>query len=310
MKSALLLIRIITLLRLFHETNAYMVGQFGSLSFSSSKKCDSISTSALFAKKKKGKKNKSQKKETGFAWANSFTLKPFESTSLRDLASTACATFEGRTGKPLTEELGRSSDVPKTLWNAPLACVIVGEGHGDGELDNAGSMIQYANIAALKTVGLQPDQFEQLLATKDPKSGEWEVSANVKKFIDLPSSMKGDKSYESGYKKKMVKGGEDAVDITIENAQRWILEKSAIIDGKFATETLGVAYTWSSWVEGDDTLSTPGSISDFEEQIKVQGAVIRELKEVQGLGNKDPEVSNAVQELLRLKALLEEVSSK
>jgi len=233
------------------------------------------------------------------------------------LASTACATFEGRTGKPLTEELGRSSDVPKTLWNAPLACVIVGEDHGEGEVSTTGSMIQYANVAALETIGLQPDQFEQLLATKDPKSGEWEVSDNVKKFIDLPSSMKGDKSYESGYKKKMIKGGEDVVDISIENAQRWKLEKSALIDGKFVTETLGVAYTWNSWVEGDDTLCSPGGvrelniyISDIEEKIKVQGGVIRELKEVQGLGNKDPEVSDAVQELLRLKALLEEVSSK
>ena len=118
--------------------------------------------SALYAKKEKGKKNKSKNKESGFAWATSFSLKPFESDTLRDLASTACAPFEGRTGKPLTKDLRASTDIPKILWNAPVACVIIGDADADG-------MIQYANIAALETVGLQPDQFDQLLATKDPE---------------------------------------------------------------------------------------------------------------------------------------------
>lgn len=276
-------------------------------------------SSALFAKKKKGKKNKSKKKEAGFTWAASFTLKPFESAYLRDVAAIACASFGGRTGKPLTEEIGKSSDVPKTLWNAPVACVIVGEETGAAA---AGPVIQYANIAALETVRLKQDQFEQLLATKDPESGEWKVSEKVDTFIDLPSVMKGDKAYEGGYKKKMITANTDAdaasVDITIEGAQRWKLEKSALIDGKFVTETIGVAYAWNSWVEGEDTLCRPGgvrevniNIDDLEENVKAQGEVIRELKEVQGFGNKDPEVSDAVLELLRLKALLEEaVASK
>eukprot|EP00554_Chaetoceros_debilis_P005172 CAMPEP_0194085500 /NCGR_PEP_ID=MMETSP0149-20130528/17647_1 /TAXON_ID=122233 /ORGANISM="Chaetoceros debilis, Strain MM31A-1" /LENGTH=332 /DNA_ID=CAMNT_0038768393 /DNA_START=95 /DNA_END=1093 /DNA_ORIENTATION=- len=312
-----------------HETFAFTVTTSPTLSQSktasaSASASESASASALFAKKKKGKKNKSKKKEAGFAWAASFTLKPFESASLRDLASSACASFEGRTGKPLTEEIRKSSDVPKTLWNAPVACVIVGDESGDGgedgdaaEATTAGPVIQYANIAALESVGLKPDQFEQLLATKDPESGEWKVSGKVDKFIDLPSVMKGDKAYESGYKKKMVKANADdaaSVDITIESAQRWKLEKSALINGKFVTETLGVAYAWNSWVEGEDTLCRPGKVrevnidtGDIEDKIKAQGEVIRELKEVQGFGNKDPEVSDAVQELLRLKALLEEV---
>jgi len=317
-----------------HETFAFTVlstpsSQILSQSASASTSASaSASTSALFAKKKKkGKKNKANKKEAGFAWAASFTLKPFESASLRDLATTACASFEGRTGTPLTEEIRKSSDVPKTLWNAPVACVIIGEESGDADGDGdaattaaAGPVIQYANIAALETVGLKPDQFEQLLATKDPESGEWKVSEKVDTFIDLPSVMKGDKAYESGYKKKMIKANANtntnaaSVDVTIESAQRWKLEKSALIDGKFVTETIGVAYAWNSWVEGEDTLCRPGGvrevnidIGDIEEKIKAQGEVIRDLKEVQGFGNKDPEVSDAVQELLRLKALLEEV---
>lgn len=276
-------------------------------------KCYRTFESALFAKKKKGKKQKSKKKDSGFAWATSFASKPFESASLRDLASTACATFEGRTGKPLDEEMRTSLDVPKTLWNAPLGCVIVGEDPADGEASAAGPIIHYANIAALEMVGLKPDQFDQLLATKDPRSGEWKVPEKVNKYLNLPSSMKGDKAFESGYKKKVVKGGDNGVDISLENAQRWIVERSALIDGKFATEALGIAYAWNSWVEEDDTVCRPGGVREakidsgnLEEKIKAQGALIRELKEVRGLGNKDPEVSGAVQELLRLKASLEE----
>ena len=159
-----------------HATNAFVVtpadrinrsrSSISNKSSSSVSKTNPTSTShsgsALYAKKKKGKKNKSKNKESGFAWATSFSLKPFESDILRDLASTACASFEGRTGKPLTEDLRASTDIPKTLWNAPVACVIIGDADADG-------MIQYENVAALETVGLQPDQFDQLLATKDPE---------------------------------------------------------------------------------------------------------------------------------------------
>ena len=316
------------------------------------------STSALFAKKKKSK-NKQQQQQSGFAWAASFTLYPFESATLRDLASATCASYEGRTGKPLAEELRKSSDIPKTLWDAPVACVIVGkeqeQERGENENENStggsnrhgngngnGSIIMYANVAALETVGLQPGQFEQLIAMKDPGSGEWKVSEKVTKVIDLPCSMNGDKAYESGYQKKIIKGGTpsvststpaetetDLVDINtsirIENAQRWKIEKNALVDGKFVTESLGVAYAWNSWWEGDDTLCRPGGVREVDsklkisekqekvnaqgEKIKAQGEIIRELKEVQGFGNKDPEVADAVKELLRLKALLEELVS-
>jgi len=309
-----------------HATKAFVVTQNSSISnksCSSSKSSSGSSTNpvshpglTLYAKKKKVKKNKSKNKESGFAWANGFSLKPFESDALRDLASTACASFEGRTGKPLTEDLRASTDIPKTLWNAPVACVIIGD-EGSSSVNTDG-MIWYANVAALETVGLQPDQFDQLLATKDPASGEWKLSESVQKSMDLPSSMKGDKTYESGYKKKIVRGGDavtgagtSAVDISIENGQRWRLEKSSLIDGKFVTETIGVAYAWNSWLEGEDIICSPGgiretniNIDDIKEKIKSQSEIIRELKEVQGFANKNPEVVDAVQELLRLKALL------
>ena len=44
---------------------------------------------------------------------------------------------------------------------------------------------------------------------------------------------------------------------------------------------------------------------EVQEKIDAQASVVRDLKE-DGKGNKDPEVMDAVAELLRLKALLEE----
>ena len=263
-------------------------------------------------------------------WATSFKLKPFEATTTRDLASMAAASFEGRTGKPLCEELKGSADVPKTLWNAPIAVVVVGEAD-NAENKNADMTCKYANVAALETVGLKPDQYERLIAPSGPGSDEAEAVENAI-VLDLPIEMKGDKKYESGYKKKIIrsspptqKNQDEETDgevesrrdtsITIMDAHLYALEKSALINGKFVTTTVGVAYAWESWALGEDTLCLPGGItkpllkpSEIEGAIEKQAAAIRELKEGQGLGNKDPEVVEAVSELLRLKDLLASVA--
>ena len=286
---------------------------------------------ALKAKKKKsgkkGGKGKNKAKQSGMEWATNFKLKPFEATATRDLASMAAASFEGRTGKPLCEELKGSADVPKTLWNAPIAVVVVGEPeNGDG--NNADMTCKYANVAALETVGLKPDQYERLIAPSGPGSEEAEAVGNAI-VLDLPTEMKGEKKYESGYKKKIVRSSsptqkkeedEEAessqdTSITIMDAHRYALEKSALIDGKFVTTTVGVAYAWESWALGEDTLCLPGGKtkpllkpSEIAGAIEKQAAAIRELKEGQGFGNKDPEVVDAVSELLRLKDLLASVA--
>lgn len=284
---------------------------------------------ALNAKKKKGGKkggkSTNKSKQSGMEWATSFKLKPFEATATRDLASMAAASFEGRTGKPLCEEIKGSADVPKTLWNAPIAVVIVGE-NADGS--NAEMICKYANVAALETVGLKPDQYERLIAPSGPGREKAEAVENAI-ILDLPTEIKGDKKYESGYKKKIVRSSsptqnyqEDGeaessqdASITIMDAHRYALEKSALIDGKFVTTTVGVAYAWESWALGEDTLCLPGGKtkpllkpSEIEGAIEKQAAAIRELKEGQGLGNKDPQVVDAVSELLRLKDLLASVA--
>ena len=91
----------------------------------------------LYAKKKKNKAKKGakqlQQQQSGFAWAASFSLKPYEAQSTRDLVNTAVASFQGRTGKPLCEEIVGATDIPKALWKASMACVVVGPEDDDEE---------------------------------------------------------------------------------------------------------------------------------------------------------------------------------
>ena len=104
--------------------------------------------------------------------------------------------------------------------------------------------------------------------------------------------------------------------IALEDAQRWTLDKMAIVDGKLASSTVGVAYCFETWIHVADGFScSPGGVrtppaldaAEVEAAVTAQGALVRKLKEEDGLANGDPAVKAAVAELLRLKAVLEEL---
>ena len=257
------------------------------------------SSPLLLAKKKggggkKGGKKGGNKKQSGFAWASNFELAPTESAALRELADLACSTYRTRTGKSLNGALDKGGDLPKALWSAPVCVMIVRKAEGAG-----GSVVTYANLAAAEAHGL---------ASKD----------GYKQLIEQPTPLAaalGDGKYDSGYEKKLqaIASSEDGGgSFTIRECQRWALEKMAIVDGKLASEPIGLCYAWERWELEDGTSCKPGgervapSIDPAEVQAAVdaQAVAIRALKEEQGLTNSDEEVKEAVAELLRLKALL------
>ncbi|CAB9519953.1 expressed unknown protein [Seminavis robusta] len=271
-----------------------------------------IRSPLIILQAKKGKQKKSKKgknnQNSGFAWASGFTLKPFEGQALRELATSALASFEGRTQAPLAPELSGVTDPPKALWNAPVACVIAGLPDKESVPTDAANLL-YANLAALEMMGLQAEDFERFCPALAPMITKGEIDPAKVITIDLPNEMKGDKKYQKGYEKKIVRKSDNHPnDITILNAHRWALEKSALVDGKFVATTLGVAYAWEEWLVGESTVCSKGgkqrvlvNVSDLEAELEQQAAFIRQLKEEKGLGNKDPKVVQAVDKLLQLK---------
>ena len=231
---------------------------------------------AIGAKKgKKGKKGKQQKK-SGMDWARDFEVMPFDSSVLRPLADAAAGAFEARTGKPLDASLAGAGDLPKALYKAPVCVMVVSD-----------EKIAYANDAACEFAG--------------KKHTELIGSATA-----LPATVAD--GYDSSYEKK-VDGN------TMQKAKRWAISKMAVVDGELVTEDQGVGYAFEAWIRDEDgALCRPGGIveaapidpAEIQAQIDSQAAVVRDLKEEQGLGNSDPEVKAAVAELLRLKGLLED----
>jgi len=260
----------------------------------------------LLAKKKGGggKKKKGGKggKQSGFAWASSFELKPWESSALREFAVLCCRTFKTRTGKPLHPALADAADVPKALWTLPVACVIVGPpteaASSDALLPAADDAAEaaseavyvYANLAAIEALGF----------------ADWQSAIGAPSA--LPEEMS--KKYESGYSKKA-----GLRPVTLLDASRWVLEKAGVEGGKLVTSRVGLCYAWSEWQDEYGFVCEPGgnrrtpdpTPEELAVAIEEKGAEVRRLKEQEGLGNKDPQVQEAVAALLSLKAAAEEL---
>lgn len=253
----------------------------------------------LLAKKKGGggKKGGKKQKTSGMAWAQNFELKPTEAAALRELVDVAANTYRTRTGKGFHKDVTSAGDVPKAMWAVPKCLLILRE-----EAD--GVICSYANPAAAEALG-------------HPASDGYK-SLIDKPFADLTAALGGDgsKKYESGYEKKLSASGDDGSSYKVQllAAERWLLEKMAVVDGKLSTEPIGLAYSWDEWQLDDGTLCKPGGVRetpsiDPEEaaaMVAAQAQAVRRLKEEDGLTNDDVEVQEAVAELKRLKALVPE----
>ena len=155
---------------------------------------------------------------------------------------------------------------------------------------SSGPTIKYCNIAALEAFGLTQKEHGKLIGQPAP----------------LPASF--GKAYESDYSKKVQGAG-----FALLKAERWKLERMAVVGGQIQTEQLGLAYAFREWGLENGTVCSPGGVrkapppdmGNLEEAVAAQAAEVRRLKEEEGKGNKDPEVVEAVGVLLKLKAALE-----
>ena len=116
--------------------------------------------------------------------------------------------------------------------------------------------------------------------------------------------------YDSSYEKKLDGN-------TMQKAKRWAISKMAVVDGELVTEDQGVGYAFETWTRDEDgALCKPGGIveappidpAEIQAKIDAQAAVVRDLKEEQGLGNSDPEVKAVAEPPLSARAAARRVT--
>jgi hypothetical protein len=293
-------------------------------------------TFALFAKKKAKNGPKNHQKKSGMAWAMDFKVKPYDSTALRSLAELICNSYKSATGKSLLDlsmtATKSTTDLSKSLWRAPFACVAVNEKEfdivEDGNVTGGmSSHVVYANLAALESFGVAngEEDFDQVIGQDSASFG-----------LVIPGRMPEGKKFDSGYSKKVMKSKpesplEEVKSTTIVDAKRWGLERLALKEGALEVEHIGVAYVYESWTTASGATCRPGGVVeeaaspdikaqdfDLDHAIDAQALLVRNLKstgtalgvlsedssnEPKGLPNSSPEVKAAVTELLRLKGL-------
>lgn len=272
--------------------------------------------------KKKGGKGKGGKgkggKQSMKDMLENLDIHPTDSTALREVAELVVSSYKAKTGKSLHRVFDAGGDMPKALFSAPVAVMVVKAKEGD-EADGSGGVVVYANEAACEA--------HEIPAGK----------TCYKRLIDLPTELKvscGDKKFESGYSTKLhfsnisavgaatddAAGPADApkTSITLLDASRWALEKMEVVDGKLVSGSAGVAYAWESWELPDGMWRKPGGVweepeeeppspEEVQEMLDEVAASIRKLKEVEGKTNQDPEVVEKVAVLKELKALKAEL---
>lgn len=236
----------------------------------------------LFAKKKNNKK--AHKNKSGMDWARDFVVMPYDSVSLRKVAELICGTYKGVLGTALHDTLVGTPDIPKALWRVPFPVIVADDNV------NCTAILRYVNAAACEALNATHDELTGLPTT-------------------LPTVMAGSKKYESKYEKKIG-------NVTLRAGRRAQLSIVRVMDGEFRSDPCGVAYAFDSWTlasqpgwvfeaGGEKRAPPPDPVDegDLVIQITAQASLVRQLKEEQGLSNKDPQVLEAVHELLRLKAL-------
>mmetsp|Transcript_59543 Transcript_59543/g.119522 ORF Transcript_59543/g.119522 Transcript_59543/m.119522 type:complete len:319 (+) Transcript_59543:153-1109(+) len=275
------------------------------------------------------KKKQKQQKKSGMAWALDFDVKPYESAKLRSMAELVCNSYRTITGNLLDPSLVSAMGLllPKALWDAPVACIIVSEKETvSPEDENVGTKVLYANLAALESLGVTNGEADHSLVIGQDCS---------KLRLSLPGSMPaGGKKFESNYNKKLpkVKGtapqdADSDNSISVLAAERWALEEASFVDGSLRMTPVGVVYAYRSWTQTESGVKCmPGGITsvaadtaqELIEAIEKQAFLVRNLKTTgvasglasdgggdgKGLPNSSPEVKVAVAELLRLKAEL------
>ena len=212
-----------------------------------------------------------------------------------------------KTGRPLFEQEVEITDVAQLLWEAPFALL-----SHDGSED---PKVTYANKAGLDLFEAEWDEMiggESKNTARDETSGESDVTHREERAAMLKEALA--KGYVDDYQgvRQTIKGDRefrilDATIFSIESPGGDAMGQGAVIrlwekDGVQGGPLAVVAETGEVGEAGD---VDPAVREALQAEVDRCAAIVRDLKENQGLGNADDAVKAAVADLLAAKAKLE-----
>ena len=220
-------------------------------------------------------------------------LLPFQFEETCHIAQQLVISFHECSGTPLFAGLRLSKDIPRSLWEAPIACMVVRARSKEPVMEPLTELVGnseciYANLLACEAFGA--DNFTELIGSTSM----------------LPSSLSSLSSstmFESRYTKKLCHGSHQ---LTLRAATRWQM------GGSTDKANLRTAYAFTHWELADGTLCGPAGLklrppltadakAILEAAASAAAAELRRLKQEEGRGNTDALVLAGVTEMRRLR---------
>ncbi|KAL4431366.1 hypothetical protein ABPG75_006622 [Micractinium tetrahymenae] len=257
----------------------------------------------VVAAKKGGKKGSGQKKGPGSLMDPPKPAEPWLQTSVIMQNLLMIESHSRKTGRPMFAEEIEIHEVAKRLWDAPFA--VLAHDIEEGQPNR----FCYGNQKALN---LFECTWDELVGTESAQSAEDDAQVQGDRQEALARAM--DKGFIDDYTgwRKSFKG------------KRFKIGRTTLFNVEAPSgEVLGQAVTIREWEYEDGTKGgegvdpaaaaaaagaappSPEAIAAAEAAVAEQGALVRSLKEEQGLGNSSEEVQEAVARLLQLKGELQ-----
>ena len=235
---------------------------------------------------------------------------PYEATSAVMQSLTICGSFKEKTGDKLLDGTVMVQEAAERLFKAPFVCA----SHDSEDVFN------YGNQAALSLWGLPWDDFVGMPSTKSAQDDD-DIQSERRELLD--------KAAESGVIRDYsgVRQASDGRKFKVDGATVWTITSK---DGEKTGQAVRFdSFTWlnedgtegeaMTVVEGGQLVpakaaaapadepeagASPEDIERAAKAVDEQAAEVRRLKDDDGLTNADPEVQDAVAELLKRKSAL------
>ena len=234
---------------------------------------------------------------------------PYESTGAVMQSLTICGSFKEKTGDKLLDGTVMVQEAAERLFKAPFVCAS----------HDAEDVFNYGNQAALSLWGLPWDEFVGMPSTKSAQDDDG-IQSERRELLD--------KAAESGVIRDYsgVRQASDGRKFKVDGAIVWTITNK---DGEKTGQAVRFdSFTWlnedgtegeaMSVAEGGQLVpakaaapadepeagASPEDIEKAAKAVDEQAAEVRRLKDEDGLTNADPEVQDAVAELLKRKSAL------